>query len=93
MRFRCYPRPEVFVARKLSQNVSEIDPNWAKKIEKSSLKLRRSIFTIKDIKKGEKFSRLNIGNLRPKIGIGSENFSKLIGKKSLKFYKKDSAIF
>lgn len=63
-----------------------------KKIEKSSLKLRRSIFAIKDIKKGDKFSKFNIGNFRPKIGIGSENFSKVIGKKSPRFYKKNSAI-
>jgi len=85
--------------RKLKQGIDKIhlslgkEKIGAKKIEKSSLKFRRSIFAIEDIKKGEKFSRLNIGNLRPKIGIGSENFSKLIGKKSLKFYKKDSAIF
>ena len=64
-----------------------------KKIEKSSLKLRRSVFAIKDIKKGEKFSKFNIGNFRPKIGVGSENFSKLIGKKSEQFYKKNSSIF
>ena len=63
-----------------------------KKNEISSLKFRRSIFAIKDIKKGEKFSKNNICCYRPKIGVGSENFSKLIGSKSSRNYKKNSAI-
>ncbi len=64
-----------------------------KKVEKASIKFRRSIFAIKDIKKGEKFSRDNIGNFRPKIGIGSEEFSKLIGKISKKNISKFSPIY
>lgn len=53
-----------------------------KKNELNSLKLRRSVFAIKDIGKGEKFSIKNIGSFRPRIGIGSENFSKILGKRS-----------
>jgi len=63
-----------------------------KKVEKNSIRLRRSIFAIKDIKKGEKFTKSNIGNFRPLIGIGSENYSKLIGKRSKKSFKKNASI-
>ncbi len=64
-----------------------------KKIEKDSLKLRRSIFTTRFIKKGEKINRGNILNLRPSIGIGSDNFKKILGKKVNKNILKDSPIF
>ncbi len=64
-----------------------------KKVEKNSLKLRRSIFSIKDIKKGEKFNKHNIRSYRPKIGVGSEYFETLIGKKSKKNISKFTPIF
>ena len=43
---------------------------------------RRSIFSIKDIKKGEKFSKKNIKTLRPSIGLEPKYFFKIEGKKS-----------
>ncbi len=52
-----------------------------KKSEKDSLKFRRSIYAFKDLKKGKKITAKNICCLRPKIGIGSEFFFKIIGKK------------
>lgn len=64
-----------------------------KKAEKNSLRLRRSLFAIKDIKKGDKFSEKNIRAFRPKIGLGAENYFSLIGKKSKKFLKKGSPIY
>ena len=64
-----------------------------KKAEKNSLRLRRSLFAIKDIKKGDKFSEKNIRAFRPKIGLGAENYFSLIGKKSKKFFKKGSPIY
>lgn len=64
-----------------------------KKSEKTSLKLRRSLFALKNINRGEKFSNLNIGAFRPKIGLGAENYFKIVGKKSKKFIKKGSPIF
>lgn len=64
-----------------------------KKIEKTSIKLRRSIFATKNIKKGEKFTRDNIANYRPKVGVGSEKFLKVIGKKSNRNISKFSPIY
>ena len=64
-----------------------------KKSEKSMKKLRRSIFAIKNIKKGEKFSKLNISTFRPKIGICASKYFTIIGKKSKNNIKKFSPVF
>tara|TARA_B100000579_G_scaffold287073_1_gene238040 strand:+ start:7734 stop:8774 length:1041 start_codon:yes stop_codon:yes gene_type:complete len=48
--------------------------------ENNSKILRRSIFSIKEIKKGEKITKKNIGTFRPKIGLGAENYFKILGK-------------
>ncbi len=61
--------------------------------EKTSLKFRRSIFSIKSIKKGQKFTKTNISTFRPKIGLSAENFFKIIGKKSKKDIKPFSPIY
>ena len=85
--------------KKLKEGVNKIflslgkEKIGLKKVEKGSIKLRRSIFAIKDIKKGEKFNKENISNLRPKIGVGSEYFYKLIGKRSRKDISQFSPIF
>ena len=63
-----------------------------KKNELNSLKLRRSIFTIKNIKKDEKFSKKNIGCFRPKIGIGAEKYFQILGKVSNKNLLKNSPL-
>ena len=43
---------------------------------------RRSIYAIKDIKKGEKFSKKNIQTFRPNIGLCASYFLNLLGRKS-----------
>jgi pseudaminic acid synthase len=63
-----------------------------KNSEKKSIKFRRSIFAKKDIKKGEYLSEKNMKNLRPVVGITSNNYYKIIGKKSKRSIKKDSPI-
>ena len=64
-----------------------------KKNEKNSLKLRRSIFSIKEIRRGDFFSKKNIGSFRPLIGLSSKKIKTLYGKKSKKNYKKFQPIF
>ena len=49
---------------------------------------RRSIFAIKNIKKGEKFTEENIGCFRPKKGLGAEKFYTSIRKKIKKILQK-----
>ncbi len=64
-----------------------------KKSEKNMIKLRRSIFSTKEIAKNEKFSKFNITTLRPKIGICSSKYFKILGKKSKVKINKFSPIF
>ena len=63
-----------------------------KKSEKNSLKLRRSIFSIKDIKIGETFNKNNISTFRPKIGLCASNYFFVLGKKSKMNIKKFSPL-
>jgi len=50
------------------------------KTEDKSKKFRRSIFTVKRIKKGEIFTRRNIRKIRPGYGLSPSNFEEIIGK-------------
>lgn len=56
-----------------------------KKVENSEKQTRiiqrRGIWTIKSLKKGEKFTRENIRSLRPVKGLSSLHYEKLLGKK------------
>ena len=53
--------------------------------ESKSKIFRRSIFAIKNIKKGELFTKHNIKRIRPGYGLEPKYFEKLLGKKSKKF--------
>ena len=64
-----------------------------KKLDPNILKLRRSIFAAKSIKKGAKITEKNIITLRPSIGIKSEDYFKILGKKVNKDIKKGHPIF
>jgi pseudaminic acid synthase len=50
--------------------------------ENKSKKFRRSIFAIKNIKKGEKFSVVNIKKIRPGDGLSPIYFERILSKKS-----------
>ena len=52
------------------------------KSENQSLRFRRSIYAVSDIRKGEKFTKKNIKIIRPGFGIQPVYFEKLINKKS-----------
>ena len=49
---------------------------------------RRSIVAIKDIDKGENFTKNNIGLKRPGNGLPPIFFDKILGKKTVKVLKK-----
>ena len=56
--------------------------------EQKSLKFRRSLYVIKDIKKGEKFTSENIRSIRPGFGLHPRYYEEILGKtatKDLKF--------
>ena len=52
--------------------------------EKKSVQFQRSIFSVKKIKKGEKFSKDNIKRIRPGYGLAPVDFFKILNKKSKK---------
>ena len=58
------------------------------KEEKKNRGLRRSIFAIENIKKGQKFTKINIKKIRPGIGLAPKYYNKLINKKSPKNFSK-----
>ena len=62
------------------------------KSEEKSKKFRRSIFAIKDIKKGEKFCYENIRRIRPGSGISPIYYEGILGKKSPFLIKKENPI-
>jgi pseudaminic acid synthase len=62
------------------------------KSENKSKIFRRSIFAIKDIKKGEKFSKNNIRVIRPGYGIAPKHFNKILNSKSPVNIKKNEPL-
>lgn len=58
-----------------------------------NINLRRSIFAIQNINKDEKLTKKNIDTFRPNIGIPSENYFNVIGKKTKNRIKKFDAIY
>lgn len=66
---------------------SKIDQNLPNK------KHRRSLFAKRDILKGSIIQKKDLNSLRPKIGLCSSNFFKIIGKKIKKNKKKDDPIY
>tara|TARA_B100000787_G_scaffold169111_1_gene159391 strand:+ start:280 stop:1299 length:1020 start_codon:yes stop_codon:yes gene_type:complete len=71
-------RDDIDVARKLMGKSFF----FRNKSENKSKIFRRSIFTTKDIKKGEKFSKDNIRVIRPGYGLAPKYFNKILNKKS-----------
>ena len=55
-------------------------------------KFRRSIFAIRNIKKGEKFTRLNTRVLRPNVGLEPKFYDLILNKKSQFNFEKGDAI-
>jgi sialic acid synthase SpsE len=53
---------------------------------------RRGIWTIKEIKKGEKFSPENIMALRPNIGVPASEYHRIIGIRAKKNFKRFEVI-
>lgn len=65
----------------IHQSIGEINYNGTKN-DKNSIKFKRSIYAVKDIKKDEKFSNINIKIIRPRKGVLPIYYEYLINKKS-----------
>ena len=62
------------------------------KSEKINLQFRRSIYIIKDIRKGEKFTVKNLAVKRPGSGISPMKLFKIVGKIAKKNFVQDELI-
>lgn len=60
----------------------------ATKQEKTNIVFRRSIFCVKDIKKGEQITEDNIRIIRPGYGMAPKYFSEILGQVALKDIKR-----
>lgn len=51
--------------------------------EQEGLKYKRSLYVVKDIKKGEKFTPENIRSIRPSLGLDTRHYEEILGKTAL----------
>ena len=59
---------------KISYNITEK--------QKESIVFRRSLFVVKDIKAGERFTKDNVRNIRPGYGLHTRYMGKIMGKRT-----------
>jgi len=62
------------------------------KIEAKNIVFRRSLFVVKNIKKGQKFTRENIRCIRPGYGLACKYLPKILNKKSTKIVEKGTPL-
>lgn len=53
-----------------------------KESEKGNLKFRRSLYVVKDVKKGEKLTSENIKSIRPGFGMAPKHYDEVIGARA-----------
>lgn len=63
-----------------------------KAAEEENIKFRRSIYVVKDMKKGEIFTTDNIRRIRPGFGLAPKYFESLIGKNASQDIKRGDAL-
>ena len=51
-----------------------------KEVEKSNVRFRRSIYAVKNIKKGDKLTKENIKRIRPGFGLEPKHYEKILSK-------------
>jgi pseudaminic acid synthase len=55
-----------------------------KEVEKSNVRFRRSIYAVKDIKKGEQLTKENVKSIRPGFGLAPKYLSKILSSKAIR---------
>jgi len=70
----------VIAVRKAEQIMGKVDYEMTEK-KKKSRQFSRSLFVVKDVKKGDLITKENVRSIRPGFGLHPKYFSELIGKK------------
>jgi len=82
----------------LVRAIREVEQSFGKPtyiISKNEVKnrtFRRSLFVVKNIKKGEKLTKINIRSIRPGYGLATKYFDSVIGKVALKDVEKGTPL-
>lgn len=63
-----------------------------KEVGNPTRQVRRSLYAIEDIKKGESFSEKNIGSIRPGFGLPPKMLPNLIGRRAQQDYRRGDAL-
>lgn len=76
--------PEDFRLLRNETNAAWLSMGWGNKgdsaVEKETTKLRRSIFIVKDVKKGEVLTTDNIRRIRPGFGLAPKFYETVLGR-------------
>ncbi len=77
--------------RTAEKSLGYIDYTINKAVQKNR-HFMRSLYVIKDIKKGEKFTSENIGSFRPNLGISPKYYNEILGRKAGKDIKANTPL-
>jgi sialic acid synthase SpsE len=81
----------VDVIRMAEKAMGEVNYEITEK-EQASRVFRRSLFVVKDIKKGEKFTEENVRSIRPGHGLHTRYFEQVIGHKAKRSVQKGTPV-
>ena len=62
------------------------------KDEKGSLRFKRSLYVVKDMKKGEKFTSENVRVIRPGDGLPPKYYERILGKTAKNYVDRATAL-
>ncbi len=77
--------------RTAEKSLGYIDYTINKAVQKNR-HFMRSLYVIKDVKKGEKFTSENIGSFRPNLGISPKYYNEILGRKAGKDIKANTPL-
>ena len=77
--------------RTAEKSLGYIDYTINKAVQKNR-NFMRSLYVIKDVKKGEKFTSENIGSFRPNLGISPKYYNEILGRKAGKDIKANTPL-
>lgn len=77
--------------REVEKAIGEVNYQLTDKAKKSR-EFSRSLFIIKDIKKGEKFTKDNVRSIRPGFGLEPKYLNEILGKESISDIKKGTPL-